>query len=83
MCLAVPAQVVEIESDDKARVRIGNSATFLTVSTLLLDEPLKEGDYVIAHAGFVLHKLDEKEAQDSLDALREIAEAAFGEPAGF
>lgn len=83
MCLAIPAQIIEIESEDTARVRIGESSTFLTASTMLLPEPVKPGDFVIVHAGFALHKLDEKEARDSLDALREIAEAACGVPANF
>lgn len=83
MCLAIPAQVIEIESEETAKVRIGQSSTFLTASTMLLPEPVKPGDYVIVHAGFALHKLDEQEAGESLAALREIAEAACGMPANF
>lgn len=83
MCLAIPAQVVELESAEMARVRIGESSTFLSASTMLLPEPAQVGDYVIVHAGFALHRLDPQEAQDSLAALREIAEAACGTPANF
>lgn len=83
MCLAIPAQIVEIEPSDMARVRIGQSSTFLSASTMLLPEPPQVGDYVIVHAGFALHKLPPEEAAESLAALREIAEAACGEPANF
>lgn len=83
MCLAIPAQIVEIEPADMARVRIGQSSTFLSASTMLLPEPPKVGDYVIVHAGFALHVLPKEEAEESLAALREIAEAACGEPANF
>lgn len=83
MCLAVPAKVVAVEPFDMARVQIGESSTFLLASTMLLPEPVEIGDYVIVHAGFALHKLDSQEAQDSLSALREIAEAACGVPANF
>lgn len=83
MCLAIPAQIVEIEPADMARVRIGESSTFLSASTMLLPEPPQVGDYVIVHAGFALHKLKPEEAEDSLAALREIAEAACGVPANF
>ena len=83
MCLAVPAQIVEIEPSDMARVRIGESSTFLSASTMLLPDPPRVGDYVIVHAGFALHKLAPEEALDSLAALREIAEAACGCPANF
>ena len=83
MCLAIPAQIVELEPADMARVRIGTSSTFLSASTMLLPETPKVGDYVIVHAGFALHVLDPKEAEESLAALREIAEAACGQPANF
>lgn len=83
MCLAIPARIVGIESEDMARVRIGESSTFLSASTMLLPEPAEIGDYVIVHAGFALHKLKPEEAEESLAALREMAEAACGAPANF
>ncbi len=83
MCLAIPAQIVALEPAEMARVRIGESSTFLSASTMLLPEPPQVGDYVIVHAGFAMHKLDPEEAQDSLAALREIAEAACGASANF
>lgn len=83
MCLAIPARVVSIESAEMARVRIGESSTYLTASTMLLEEQPQVGDYVIVHAGFAMHKLSQQEAEDSLAALREIAEAACGTSANF
>lgn len=83
MCLAVPAQIVELLPAEMAKVRIGESSTYLSASTMLLPEAAKVGDYVIVHAGFILHKLPPEEAEESLAALREIAEAACGTPANF
>lgn len=83
MCLAVPAQIVELLEADMARVRVGESSTFLTASLMLLPEPAQLGDYVILHAGFAMHVLPQKEAQESLAALRELAEAMDGKPAQF
>lgn len=83
MCLAIPAQIVAIEPSDMARVRIGESSTYLSASTMLLPEPPQPGDYVIVHAGFALHKLSPEEAMESLSALREVAEAVCGVPANF
>jgi hydrogenase expression/formation protein HypC len=40
------------------------------VSLLLLEEA-EVGDYVIVHAGFALHKIDEEAAMESLKILRE------------
>lgn len=79
MCLAIPAQVVELQEQGMARVRVGESQTYLTASMLLLPEPAKVGDYVIVHAGFALHSLTPEQAQESLAALREVAEAIEGQ----
>ena len=65
MCLAIPAQVVELQEQGMARVRVGESQTYLTASMLLLPEPPKVGDYVIVHAGFALHSLTPEQAQES------------------
>jgi len=42
----------------------------------LLDEP-KVGDYVIVHAGFAIHKIDEADALESLKLLREAVSLSF------
>ncbi|HDZ22967.1 MAG TPA: HypC/HybG/HupF family hydrogenase formation chaperone, partial [Desulfobacteraceae bacterium] len=41
-------------------------------SLLLLENPAL-GDYVMIHAGFAIHKIDEAEAMESLRILREVA----------
>jgi len=69
VCLAIPAKVVSIEQDF-AQVDMGGNR--LKISTLLLDQ-VAIGDYVIVHAGFAIHKVDEQEAQESLKLLRELA----------
>ena len=74
MCLAVPACVTEMVGDEIARVRVGDGETFMDVSTMLLEEAPKAGDYVIVHAGFILRVLDPIEAEESLKLLRQVAE---------
>ncbi|MBI4774834.1 MAG: HypC/HybG/HupF family hydrogenase formation chaperone [Deltaproteobacteria bacterium] len=69
MCLAIPARIISIEQDF-AQVDMGGNR--LKISTLLMDQ-LCVGDYVIVHAGFAIHKVDEQEAQESLRLLREIS----------
>jgi len=46
-------------------------------ASLLLVEDATVGDYVIVHAGFALHKIDEADAMESLRILKEAA--AFAE----
>ena len=83
MCLAIPAQIVELQEEGMARVRVGERQTFLTAYVMILTEPPQIGDYVILHAGFALNTMTPQEAQDSLAALRELAEAMEGTPAPF
>jgi hydrogenase expression/formation protein HypC len=80
MCLAVPVQVVEILANNMARCRMGESATFVTVSTLLLNAEAKLDDYLIIHAGFALRKLERADAEDTLRLMREMAEAEAEDP---
>jgi len=40
------------------------------VSLLMIEEP-QLGDYVIVHAGFAIHKIDETVAKESLQILKE------------
>ena len=62
MCLAVPVCVTEVLEDDMAKVRVGEGETYLTVSTMLLENPPEIGDYMIVNAGFDLRVLEEKES---------------------
>lgn len=70
MCLAIPAEVLEIENE-MATVRVGDALR--KASLMLLPEKAQLGDYVIVHAGFALHKVDPEEARESLRLLRELA----------
>jgi hydrogenase expression/formation protein HypC len=45
-------------------------------SLMLLDEDVAVGDYVIVHAGFAITRLDETEALETLDIMREIFDPA-------
>jgi len=42
-------------------------------ASLMLLEDAKVGDYVIVHAGFALHKIDESVAMETLLLLKEAA----------
>ncbi|QJT08253.1 HypC/HybG/HupF family hydrogenase formation chaperone [Oceanidesulfovibrio marinus] len=82
MCLAIPAKIVDIE-EGVANCRVGDSDTFIKVSLMLMDGAVEPGEYLIVHAGFALRKLDEKEALETLQILRDMAELQSGEQAGF
>jgi hydrogenase expression/formation protein HypC len=69
MCLAIPAKIVEIEND---MATIDVEGARRQASLLLIEDP-SLGDYVMVHAGFAIHKIDEAEALESLRILRELA----------
>lgn len=75
MCLAIPAKVIEING---SMAMIDVEGTRRDVSLLLLQDT-RVGDYVIVHAGFAIHKVDEVQAQETLRLLREMA-AGMEEP---
>jgi hydrogenase expression/formation protein HypC len=70
MCLGIPAKVVQI--DDSQEGKVDYLGTKVKTNFSLLEE-VKKGDWVIVHAGFAISKLDESEAQETLDILREFA----------
>jgi hydrogenase expression/formation protein HypC len=41
---------------------------------MMVDDEVKEGDFVLLHIGFVMNKIDEQEAMASLETYQEILE---------
>ncbi len=75
MCLAIPSRITKIENDMAV---IDADGVRREVSLLLIEDP-RVGEYVIVHAGFAIRKIDEAEAEESLQLLREAAAfAALG-----
>ncbi|CAM2921493.1 hydrogenase expression/formation protein HypC [Legionella steigerwaltii] len=71
MCLALPAQITQILDDDKAIVNIGGITK--EISTALLDKVVLD-DYVIIHVGYALTRLDEHEAQKTLNLFAQMTQ---------
>lgn len=63
MCLALPAQVVELRGDELAVIDLGGVRKEVS---LALVENVAVGDYVIIHVGYALQKLDPDEARKTL-----------------
>jgi len=67
MCLAVPGRIVSIEGDD-ADVDFGG----VIRRTNLTMVEAEVGDWVLIHAGFAIEKVDEEEAQRTLELWKEV-----------
>ncbi len=77
MCLAIPAQVVEISGNETAVVELGGIRK--AISTALLDE-VAVGDYVIVHVGYALERLNVAEAEETLRLFAELAASIADQP---
>ncbi len=74
MCLSIPSKVVEI-SEDKMMCRVDTFGVKREANLMMMgDDEVKVGDYVLLHIGFVMNKIDEKEALASIETYREILE---------
>lgn len=70
MCLAIPGKILNID---------GNSALIdfdgikQKVIIALIQDP-KVGKFVIVHAGYAIEMMDEKDALESIEQWKELAE---------
>lgn len=71
MCLAIPAQVVELRDNDNAVVDLAGVRKEISLS---LVEDVAVGDYVIVHVGYALNKLDPEEAEQTLKLFAEMGQ---------
>ncbi len=77
MCLAVPGKIVSIDNTDSVfrsgRVNFGGIVKQINLACV---PEAGIGDYVLVHVGFAISTIDEAEAQQVFEYLREIGELA-------
>lgn len=77
MCLALPMRVTAI---DGSLATIAAEGLQQRASLQLVPEA-RVGDYVLVHAGYAISVIDEAEANETLELLRELGEFAALEDA--
>lgn len=79
MCLAVPGKILSIHGeDDLTRAgRVDFGGVLKEVNLAYVPEA-KVGDYVIVHVGFALSVVDEGEANQVFEYLRQMGELEEG-----
>ena len=70
MCIAFPGKIISIDENNYARIDISGSQRDACLD--IIDEEVGIGDYVICHAGFAIHKVDEHTAQADLELLQQL-----------
>ena len=75
MCLGVPGRIVAVEEGIMRMGTVDFDGSTLEVCLAYVPEA-ETGDFVLVHAGFALAQLDEQQAAETLDILRQMSEAA-------
>ena len=74
MCLGIPGKIIEISDQETLLMGKVDFGGVIKDVCLAYVPEAKVGDYTLIHVGFALSLMDEKEANASLDTLREIIE---------
>ena len=78
MCLAIPGHVIEVVDEENRLAKVDVAGVRRNVNIGLLDDDgggVAVGDWVLIHVGFALSKVDEEEAQATLQLLQEMGDA--------
>lgn len=70
MCIAAPAQVIEINNDDNMAV-VDFGGVRQQVKLDLLDD-VETGRYVLVHSGYAIEVMTDEAAKESLEAWDEL-----------
>jgi hydrogenase expression/formation protein HypC len=73
MCIGFPGKIMCIDENNYATIDIGGTKREVCLD--IIDEQVGLGDYVLCHAGYAIHKVDEALAHDKLALLKELLEA--------
>ncbi len=73
MCLAIPAQVKTIDDNKIATVDIFGVTRQVALD---LTPTAAVDDFVLVHAGFAIEVIDESDAQQTLDLIKQFPELA-------
>jgi len=72
MCIGFPGKIISIDKNNVAVIDIGGTKREVCLD--IVDDDVSPGDYVISHAGYAIHRVDETEAKERLDLLKELIE---------
>jgi hydrogenase expression/formation protein HypC len=76
MCLAIPGKIMSIsnELDDLFRIgKVSFDGIIKEINLVMVPEAVI-GDYVMVHVGSAISVVDEEEARETMDVLRQLDE---------
>ena len=72
MCLAIPGKVIAIDGTSRPTMGTVSFSGIRKDVCLEYVPDVKVGDYIIAHVGFAINRMDEEEANKTLELFNEI-----------
>jgi hydrogenase expression/formation protein HypC len=79
MCLGIPGQIVAITDETRklAIVDVVGVKREVNIACIIDGRAVEEcvGDWVLIHVGFAMSRIDERQAQETLQILTELGEA--------
>ncbi len=72
MCLGVPGQVIAMSETAGLKMGKVNFAGIVKDICLAYVPEVTIGEYIIAHAGFAINQIDEQEAMQVFETLKQI-----------
>jgi hydrogenase expression/formation protein HypC len=84
MCLGIPGQVVDMVDpvNHLAKVEVNGIKRMISVR-LLAQDNLQTGDWVLVHVGFAMAKIDQREADLTLEAVQQMGQSYTDELSAF
>jgi len=76
MCLAVPGKILSITGADELRTGRVSFGGVVKEANLAYVPQAGIGDYVVVHVGFAISVMDEREAKQVFEYLKQIGELA-------
>ena len=74
MCLSIPSKVKKIDKERNIAIVETFGIEREASLDLMAEDEVKVGDYVLLHIGFIMSKIDEKSALESIETYKEILE---------
>jgi hydrogenase expression/formation protein HypC len=72
MCLSIPSKVTKIDKEQNIATVDTMGVQRIASLDIMPENEVQIGDYVLLHVGFVMEKIDESYALESLETYQEI-----------
>ena len=74
MCLGIPGKIIEIYERDSLKMAKIDFGGISKEACLAYTPEAEVGQYALIHVGFAISLMNEEEAQETLELLREMAD---------